>query len=450
MFGAWDPLFYPDDPPPCVRLQTFLQWLDSGTLPCLMPWHTRSGLEHWRKCDECQRSLPDGEHQLQFCQRRIEQDLAIELGEQRHEFLATRHTIEGQLLTANDYEARQLRAAIVSLLREHAGTIRESLEYVNDVAGLASFTLFPAKDSEEVYAFQSAAPFLHSLERETQEFVFLCLATGDLMSAGVPTADLTPPPPDAEHSVEQVGAIAFNPEVLLEVLNRAVPGIRDSYFKTNPSIIPDKPPPADNLDNVMVAGLKRAVEGIDSLMAGHMEVLRLLPRRREEYRQRICERLGSEVAERLCSRTIALLADAEHIFDTGGNESHVVHALAAAVETEFTEHFLRPAVATLTTSAGQDYRSGKERLIERGQLNPRLTFGQKLWCARNDPAVRSVLEERGLTSANLEPLAGLLDLRNRAAHNWNVTREEAERLREEILGASGIFQLLYPPRNQGS
>jgi hypothetical protein len=162
-----------DDADLCANLKRLVE----GTHGSLREGDLETSIEHWRTCRVCQDAYPNALRTLNAIQVELEKEIRNDFVSLKHQFLSRKHG----LLSDSSTNVSPHDEIIVALFKA-ASEIQFGLGFVNGFGGLARFSLFPVEeDSEERDAWRASAPFLRSLDDDTQHFVFTSLLTYDLL-----------------------------------------------------------------------------------------------------------------------------------------------------------------------------------------------------------------------------------------------------------------------------
>jgi hypothetical protein len=222
-----------------------LRRLVEGANEPLVEGTVENATQHWKNCRSCQDVCPNALRTLNAIQEELEKEIRNDFVRLRHQFLSRKH----RLLSDSSSEDTCPYDDVIAALFSYGSKIKFDLGFIHHCGGLAEFSLFPvSKDSEERGAWEASAPFLRSLDGDTQHFVFTSLLTYDLLilsyrlvkqkayelqatdslSASETQAKLN------EDFVRCLSQSAIQTSVLYDMLEKSSSWYRDDYFTKNP------------------------------------------------------------------------------------------------------------------------------------------------------------------------------------------------------------------------
>src|SRR5437867_2947542 len=162
----------------CTNLddQQLMRNLITGAHGSLLERDLWVAFDHWNKCQHCQEQFPNAPGTLLQIRNGLEAEIREEITRLRHNFLSHKHRILSSSNSTDSY------AAIVADLIGCADTLQYDLGFITGMGGLAGFSIFAGPDeSETADAWRGCAPFIHSLDRDRQHFIFLSILSYEML-----------------------------------------------------------------------------------------------------------------------------------------------------------------------------------------------------------------------------------------------------------------------------
>lgn len=223
-----------------------LRRLVAGANEPLVEGTVKNAIQHWTNCRSCQDVCPNALRTLNAIQEELEKEIRNGFVRLRHQFLSRKHRLlsdssSGDMCTDDE---------IIAALFSYGSEIQFDLGFIHHFGGLAEFSLFPvSKDSEEWGAWEASAPFLRSLDGDTQHFVFTSLLSYDLLISSyrlVKQKAYESQATDALSATETEDKLnedfvlclsqsAIQTSVLYDMLEKSSLWYRDDYFTKNPA-----------------------------------------------------------------------------------------------------------------------------------------------------------------------------------------------------------------------
>lgn len=402
---------------------------------------------------------------MNFIQSKVEQGLRIDIERLRQEFLSKKHQFLADAEGLNCDNKDDFYAFLINLLFHYGYDVECLLDYVNEYSGLWHFQVLPDRDDyEQMGARESCAPFIQSLSRENQEFVFMAISAENFLFPDSQMIHLLETG-NADQPEELFNTKQFHLEALYSMLEVSAKHHLDGYLL-------EYPEPTTRLDNGhqvpaeansikeellgQIQGLREDLfDSVDSLKAGQMEILHERQRNKEravDYEPFLQECLG-DLYNRLQKESQRFLQFAEYHFNHTNDPdgySHTLLYFVSTFETELKTRVILPLVDDLIAQGYSNYISqegGFFPLVKEGKLNERLTLGQRLRYLRKDKKVRDIVEKKGFDIDTLLRYSHpLIKARNPNVHSHLGTIKEAEGVREMLLGPRSVVRLLFPSR----
>ena len=441
-------------------------------LPIGSPEDAQAAVRHFWACKKCRDAIAE-EYALNSLIHRLlelamtskvwswEEAVAWEIENTKHDYFAGRHEIMAKLADTSlpPEKEKGLFAERVAVLVVTGMRVREALYYIHEAPDSREFSVFPPRDSADVDEFPwevmyRCGPFIGTLPRDTQEFVFMAAHAAESCGFKNKYYEETHPESVTPH-------IQF----LCEQLELVGPKLLDTYTRTlkedmeQGQVRRSREVEATNTKSELqgmhssMETLRRDFEDqLDSLKATQMEVIRLLEkgdRKAQDCREFVIDMLSSPLAGRLHEVTLNYLYQAEYEYRKrkAGDEAIPSPLLfTLAVENELRIRLLEPIAEKILARGHVDYSLGERGIavVRNGKVTD-LSLGQVLWYVDNDSLVRELLIELGLDPGSLiEKLAKVRPIRNRASHARKFKLEEETKVRDLFLGSETVFKDLFP------
>ena len=448
-----------DDETDCSSLQMLL----SGTFGELY-FENLDGLrEHWSKCDKCQGTLPAAPNQLSFIEDELLRHARVNIETLYHRYRLAEHNllagIEGDnllpvesmtnFIERSTVESRVLPIQWVTvrptkqtepdiytyrlrLLADVGNDVRTQLQLMNDAWGLDVFHLLHELSE---YSSTRFGAFFAGLGGDIQLFIaesILALdSIDDLDSA----------------TVVQMGYRLYQ-----LVLKAAPEFVKECAGSHGPLAALEPDSRLADQDSLREFGqkLEQYLEDMaDSLKAGQMEMLRrweINGTRASDMEPQVEVSLGP-VYPKLSITTKRNLQLAEFYYFHNQEPDDFTPSILCfyrAYEEEFKQRLLGNIEALLLQRGLKDYGDDRHILLIQGRLNRTLTLGHVLHFIHNDPNIYKIVEELGLNADRIYQRSHQINrLRNDAIHGKGHSREDAQGIRNLLLGQASILADLF-------
>jgi hypothetical protein len=463
-----------DDADLCANLRRLVE----GTHGGLNEGDLETSIKHWRTCRACQDAYPNALRTLNAIQVELENDMRNDFVRLKHQFLSHKHG----LLSDSSTNVSPHDGIIVALFKA-ASEIQFSLGFVDGFGGLAEFSLFPVdEDSEERDAWRASAPFLRSLDDDTQHFVFTSLLTYDLLLSSYRLVQQktyesqSVDPLDASENQENLDGSfsrflsesAIWTKVLVDMLERSSSSYRTEYFAKNPpepitgATIAEEPTAEERqairalMQNFRE--MKQEVRDLgDSLKATQDHLISQFAQHQQDagaFDPFLRSELGDDVYGQLAFNTRRALQLAEYHYQQNKEPdgyNPCVNFFCCAYEIEFNARIFEPVAAKLIESGIRDYPSpdspNSQRrfaILVHGRVRP-IAVGSAVFHLKGDKLLRQILLSLKVNAD--EVIAGadkFVGLRNPSAHGQLADKAYADRVRELLLGPVSILKDLIP------
>jgi hypothetical protein len=460
--------------------------LFAGALNEVYAWELRNCRSHLSSCPACEAAFPDGQGHIRYLQYRLNRIKVAEIERIANEFLSNKHKILADAAARDvgtgsvtfrpptrpltvvqwdltrtdeeDPEAQVYRLLLTELVR--AGSVcKGALGDMHDRAGVTTFKVIDPEITEETEtkpAREQCASFIRELPPASQSFLFMAVLAADLFPYALRLN------PDGELDFG-----GLNYSNLYLAIEAAARKLQRDYLNEFPAA--QDPVQALAGDSSQKETLDRMAErinllglgfddGVDSLKAGQMEIMRSLaaaPPTAAELEPAIVEMLGQSLYNKLHVKTRRTLQLAEYYFKVikeADGYAPVVSHCALAFENELHHSFLKRVEPLLAkSSAAGEWPvecEQRKRLLHRGRINERITLGD-IGVHLSHEGVRAVAVALGFdTRRILSALEQIRPLRNSAAHQGGTSRAEAQEARLLVIGDSSVLLSFHP--QQGS
>jgi len=404
---------------------------------------------HARRCEECRLEHPDVLGELAKIRQEAAGWAAKNLEAIKHEFLSKKHALLAGV-GSSDWELfRAVYEEVVGLLRSASTDIDYQLEYIHEIGGLARFRVVVAEeDSEEAELRRLSAPFINSLPKDTQEFIFTATLASELDTEGNP------------HKYCDVLEVAA-----AEYLSRYIEEQAERIRQSNKE--PRRPEVEKTREGKFSALLDEKLlefkDDLDSVKAVQMAIFTEQESSREiltrlessnlksaDLEPFIRERLG-RMHDRLELNTPAYLREAEYEYRhsaKSGTYRYAIVGFGVAYEAEFIAKIIFPFAAHIIKQGITSYPpKSKERyaIVFSSRINESLALGEGLRYLYDDKDVQNFVKQQGIDIHKLRETADKLRLiRNSATHPRNCNEEQAQEIRNCLLGPESILRFLLP------
>ncbi len=420
--------------------------------------------QHWRECEKCRASFPDGIAQLKGIEDYALSQIRRNIGRLHEQYSSEKRSIlfppeqielepltvakpqrarEVVLHSASDEpsESQEPHMRVLILLANKGETLREQLQVINDNWGLDVFRVALFDDGE--YSSRVCGSLIASLTKDVQSFVFQAILAADVLNLF-----------EGE----------FPPEfgrTMLRTVERAVPEFLRLYLdgQKKLSLLGQSilSAPHEQRLSVVSEKIERLAVDLedvgDSLKAGQMEIFRQLKGRTyqpTEIDEDIMNLLGKELFGKLSSETRRLLNKAECAFRSYREADEFRPSILdfhRAYEYEFRHRVSGPLANKLVENGYTNYppADGQKQLVVARKFNGKLGLGDQLWFLLNDELVRSIVSALGFDVEEVHRGASRVNAaRNDAAHGRIHSATEATHVRDTLLGTHSCLKSLFP------
>jgi len=427
------------------------------------PGESTQAENHWRSCDRCQQEHPEGLSELASIKAKAREEAKREIIRLYHDYETTRHAMLSKMEEYPQEEHSGVISEMLASLASKAPLIGWELDFFHEMGGMTDFYVFPnAEDSEALEAWRGVNALIRSVPEEIQQFIFSARLCGDLFGQNLNEDELLVKIHNELGNSIDCGTLMRTVEAAAEEVRRVYleqnPELEAHNLATAPSKVEDDSPMISvkaDLQRIetKVSDIKDQVASVQAVqMEQQWELERINPEP-SEYVPELQTKLGETYA-RLEPATQELLQQGEWDYKHARTRpawANSASNFAKAFENELKVKIMRPVARKIRDKFGKYCKpvGAHAPLVVNGAPNEKLALGNAQWYLRLDPDVRQIGAELGVNIGQLiDAIDDLKVFRDPASHSV-VSPDDAEKVRDMILGPRSILNLLFPSTGSG-